>query len=121
MNPELKMFCWSLWVVALLCCAGCKPQDASPKAPEPKAVSSAPEEEWRKRGAEMGAKMRQGLTDQEVEQLLGKPTRQRTVLSAGQSITTWAYQLSNNAYFVVRFGRDDRALSWDITSSLRVK
>jgi len=121
MSRKLRTHCLILVILAALCCAGCKPQENSPTAPDTKPAAPVPLADWQKRGAEMAAKINLGMTDDKVETLFGQPTRRRTVVTGGDSMTIWSNQLSGSAFFVIRFGRDSRVLAWTTTSQIPIQ
>jgi hypothetical protein len=103
------------FVLIAVCGGGCKPQGSSPTPPDAQATAAQTKPDWEKRGEQMAATLKLGMTDDEVEKLFGKPTRHRTIIGA-DPMTVWSYQLKGSAFFVVRFDRKSRVLSWAITS-----
>jgi hypothetical protein len=114
MNNKWRMLSSTLVLLAV-CAGGCKPQGSSSSAPDSPPAATQSKPDWEKRGEEMAAQMKLGMTDDDVEKMFGKPTRHRTVIG-GDPITIWSYQLKGSAFFVVRFDRNSRVLSWLITS-----
>lgn len=121
MNSLYGRGCGCALALFALWMGGGKPQENARTTAPPNAASVAAHEKWQERRAERAAKMRQGLTEQEVGQSLGKATCHHTVVGAGESIAVWSLRLSGNAHFAVRFDRKDRILSWGLTSSTRVQ
>jgi hypothetical protein len=99
------------WLVGLLVVvAGCQ-RSEPPPAP---VVQEKPT--WEARGNAMLAKLRVGMSQDEVVQALGEPTRHNLVMQGGVGTTIWQYDLTERVYVQVQFGPDQRLQSYRVTS-----
>ena len=96
-------------VAGLLMFSGCQrhapPSQPPPTTPVPPSVAVPA---WQKRGDELAAKVRPGMTMKEVRKSLGEPTKSATVIGSGD-YSVWIYELQPGFYLKVYFDRADRA------------
>jgi hypothetical protein len=117
-------YLWHAMKTFLLCVAcasllvGCKPA-ATP--PPPIAPTNSVVEPWRTRGEEMKNRIKVGMTDSEVEKLLGEPTDHHTSIRGDVSETIWLYRLAPNTHLKVQFDRYSTVVDTKITSPVPVQ
>ncbi len=108
------MMRWQL-VLAVICLAavtGCK--QAATKAPT--ATTTLELKGWEKRAAEMKAKLRVGMSQEEVSRLLGDPHRTVATMAGAAETVSWSYDLASNVFFRVRFDGKGKVVNFGATS-----
>ncbi len=104
-----------LFGLAAILLAGCnQPPPPAPSITDTTTVSNA---NWQALGNVMAAKIKLGMTDSEVQQILGEPTSDETRIQMGEPTTTWRYTITSNVFFRVVFDRNHRVTGYKTSST----
>ena len=95
--------------------AGCGPTEP---AAAPPAVAAEPS--WKTAGDAMLARIKPGMTTDEVRQALGKPKDASTVLRGNDALIYWEYEVTTNVLLRVMFDRDGKVLTSKIRSPIPI-
>ncbi|MEI6085232.1 MAG: hypothetical protein WCS70_13155 [Verrucomicrobiota bacterium] len=89
---------------------------SKPEAPVPGVVQAVAA--WEKRSAELSAAIKPGMTEDEVTKVAGNASRTKTLMTGGDALVMWEYDLGENNRFKVRFDKNGRVASARLESGM---
>lgn len=66
----------------------------------------------------MAAKLKTGMTKDEVRKALGDPTETKGVYGGGNNYGLWLYRIEKSIFLRIRFDNDDKVSSWSLEANM---
>jgi hypothetical protein len=103
--------------LSALLLAGCsKPTTTAPVPPAAAAVPA-----WQKRSEKLSAAIKVGMSEEEVTKAAGEPSRSKTLITGGDTLVAWEYDLGESNRFKVRFDKNGRVASAQFESAVPIQ